>query len=194
MVPLASLSETYYTLLGVSEIASTLEIHAAFRRKALLHHPDKGGNPEAFRQIRDAQETLTDRHKRIMYDAQLSTVRFVADSRSSAPLFTFSPEETLKEWNRQEEDVRMSASLDTIGNDLKDIRREVEKLDGILETLDRINEKCDTIIEMLRELLAQIRQSNWTTASSSGSSAVVKGASGCRMSGTSDRDRMGQNE
>ena len=40
------MQESNYDILGISEIASKKEIHEAFRRLALLHHADRGGNEE----------------------------------------------------------------------------------------------------------------------------------------------------
>ena len=34
----------------------------------MQHHPDKGGNPELFKEIVRASEVLTDERKRRMYD------------------------------------------------------------------------------------------------------------------------------
>ncbi|MEM8975015.1 MAG: DnaJ domain-containing protein [Pseudomonadota bacterium] len=45
-------------VLGVSDTATVDEIHAAFRRKAREHHPDAGGDPEIFRQLVEARNTL----------------------------------------------------------------------------------------------------------------------------------------
>ncbi|KAK4550629.1 hypothetical protein LTR36_000208, partial [Oleoguttula mirabilis] len=47
----------HYTHLSLPQTAAPAAIHAAFRRLALLHHPDKGGNAATFRRTREAQET-----------------------------------------------------------------------------------------------------------------------------------------
>ena len=43
------MQESNYDILGISEIASKKEIHEAFRRLALLHHADRGGNEEEYK-------------------------------------------------------------------------------------------------------------------------------------------------
>ena len=57
-----------YERLGVSKDADTNEIKKAFKKLAMTHHPDKGGNPEDFKKIQHAHEILTDEQKRRMYD------------------------------------------------------------------------------------------------------------------------------
>lgn len=58
----------YYEALGVSKDASADEIKKAFRRLAIQHHPDRGGNEAEFREINEAYEVLKDDAKRKRYD------------------------------------------------------------------------------------------------------------------------------
>ncbi|MDF1684437.1 MAG: J domain-containing protein [Legionellaceae bacterium] len=48
----------HHTILGVSEHASEKEIKAAYKKKALLAHPDKGGSADAFNQLTTAYQEL----------------------------------------------------------------------------------------------------------------------------------------
>lgn len=63
----------YYKILGVEKDASESEIKRAYRKLAVIHHPDKNINdPEAehrFKDIQEAHETLTDAQKRERYDS-----------------------------------------------------------------------------------------------------------------------------
>eukprot|EP00210_Caulerpa_lentillifera_P006733 g6435.t1 len=58
----------YYELLGVSKTSSDTEIKKAHRKLALKHHPDKGGDPEKFKEINEAYDCLRDSEKRRIYD------------------------------------------------------------------------------------------------------------------------------
>ena len=58
----------YYELLGVAKDANADEIKKAFRKLALKEHPDKGGDPEKFKEITVAYEVLSDPEKKSRYD------------------------------------------------------------------------------------------------------------------------------
>ena len=65
----------YYEILGVERTASDKEIKAAYRKLALLHHPDKNpgdkGAEELFKQAAEAYAVLSDAGKRERYDLSL---------------------------------------------------------------------------------------------------------------------------
>ena len=50
--------ENNYDILGTHEGATKKEIQEAFRKLALLHHSDRGGNVEQFKKIKQAYEDL----------------------------------------------------------------------------------------------------------------------------------------
>lgn len=58
----------YYEVLGVAKGATTDEIKKAFRKQAVKHHPDKGGDEAAFKEINEAYEVLSSDKKRQAYD------------------------------------------------------------------------------------------------------------------------------
>jgi len=57
-----------YELLGVAPEASESELKKAYRQKALRAHPDKGGDPDTFKDLTHAYEVLSDSQKRSIYD------------------------------------------------------------------------------------------------------------------------------
>jgi DnaJ-class molecular chaperone len=61
--------KNYYTILGVSESASDDEIKKAFRKLAMQHHPDKGGDQEEFKKVNEAYQVVWDAQKKQQYDA-----------------------------------------------------------------------------------------------------------------------------
>jgi len=61
-------NKSLYDILGVSKTDSCTDIKKAYLKLARTTHPDKGGDPEQFKQILRASEVLTDEKKRRMYD------------------------------------------------------------------------------------------------------------------------------
>lgn len=57
-----------YEVLGISKDASNSEIKKAYRKLAVQHHPDKGGDADKFKQISNAYETLSNKEKKQQYD------------------------------------------------------------------------------------------------------------------------------
>jgi DnaJ-class molecular chaperone len=57
-----------YKILNVSKDASENEIKSSYRKLALEHHPDRGGDAEKFKDINQAYEILSDQDKRDEYD------------------------------------------------------------------------------------------------------------------------------
>jgi len=60
--------EDYYKILEISKNASPDEIKRAYRRLAQQYHPDKGGDPEKFKEVNEAYQVLSDPQKRSQYD------------------------------------------------------------------------------------------------------------------------------
>lgn len=74
----------HYQLLGVDPAASIAQIRAAYRARAKRLHPDVNREPgaqEAFAQLAEAYEVLSDRGRRREYDEQLAQ----CDTRPADP-------------------------------------------------------------------------------------------------------------
>ena len=61
-------NDEYYNILNVTKESTQNEIKKAYRKLALKHHPDKGGDPETFKKISIAYDTLSDPTKKELYD------------------------------------------------------------------------------------------------------------------------------
>jgi curved DNA-binding protein len=60
----------YYDILGVPREATPQQIKSAYRKLAMEHHPDRGGNESTFQKINQAYDTLSDPRKRTQYDTE----------------------------------------------------------------------------------------------------------------------------
>ena len=63
------MSKNYYDILGIPKNTSPTEIKKTYRKLAMLHHPDKGGDSDRFKDINEAYETLSDPMKKKKYDS-----------------------------------------------------------------------------------------------------------------------------
>lgn len=75
----------FYKILGVAPNATEEEIKKAYRKLAMTHHPDRGGDEETFKKIKEAYEKLT------------------ADNANSMHANNFSGFQNLHEMFRQEQ-------------------------------------------------------------------------------------------
>ena len=64
----------YYDLLALDQSAAAHQIKKAYRKMALLHHPDKGGDEYKFKLIAEAYEILSDSSTRAFYDKNFEVV------------------------------------------------------------------------------------------------------------------------
>ena len=62
------MNSNLYEILGIEKDASETDIKKAYRKLAIKHHPDKGGDEETFKKISHAYGILSDSEKRKQYD------------------------------------------------------------------------------------------------------------------------------
>ena len=60
----------YYKILGVDPSADSDTIKKAYKKLAMKHHPDRGGDTSTFQSISQANEILSDPDRRAQYDAE----------------------------------------------------------------------------------------------------------------------------
>jgi len=75
-----------YRLLGIKRGASKAEVRKAYRRKAKVSHPDKGGSAEAFSALATAHDVLSDERRRERYDATGEIVATKPDNADVAAI------------------------------------------------------------------------------------------------------------
>ena len=57
-----------YEILGITRDSDDRDIKRAYRKMAVQHHPDKGGDEQKFKEVSEAYEILSDKDKRASYD------------------------------------------------------------------------------------------------------------------------------
>ena len=54
----------FYDVLDINKDATIDVIKKQYKKLALKHHPDRGGDPEMFKKISEAYQTLSDPRKK----------------------------------------------------------------------------------------------------------------------------------
>ena len=60
--------DNLYEVLGITNTATKEQIKKAYKKKAMEHHPDKGGDEETFKKVAQAYDILSDDTKKNRYD------------------------------------------------------------------------------------------------------------------------------
>lgn len=83
--------KNYYQILGVEPAATSSEIKAAYRRLALLYHPDKNANDKLaeaiFKEINEAYGVLSSKQKRANYHRDYEEANY-RQREKGAPFFS----------------------------------------------------------------------------------------------------------
>jgi DnaJ family protein A protein 2 len=56
-----------YDILGINKSSSIDDIKKAYKKLAIQYHPDKGGDPEKFKEITNAYKILSDSTQKEKY-------------------------------------------------------------------------------------------------------------------------------
>lgn len=81
------MSENLYEILGVSKNSTPDEIKKAYKKLAIKHHPDKGGDENIFKKINEAYQVLSDANKKASYDATGNVNGFNGKNHSAEDVF-----------------------------------------------------------------------------------------------------------
>jgi DnaJ-class molecular chaperone len=100
----------YYSILGVAKTASSEEIKTAYKKLAMTHHPDRGGDTNFFAQINEAYQVLKDPSKRAEYDQPQPKMQFNMNSNNFEDIFsTFFGQRTQQ--IRRNRDIKLQITL-----------------------------------------------------------------------------------
>ena len=81
-----SSSVDFYALLDIASTADLREVEKAYRKRALEVHPDKGGDPAAFRLLQAAYAALSDEGRRREYDEKRAAEADTVENSASETL------------------------------------------------------------------------------------------------------------
>lgn len=99
---------THYDTLEIKKDASEVEIRKAFKKLALKHHPDRGGDTEKFQEIQKAYDTLIDPVKRDEYNDSLNG----GGGRGIGSLFDMFFQQRQRHHVQKSPDVNFELSID----------------------------------------------------------------------------------
>ncbi len=142
--------KTLYEKLGVKSKASSDQIQKKFRLLSRKHHPDRGGDPEKFREINDAYAVLSDLERRRRYDETGDTNPIVDHSvRLMITVLTESFADIMKALvaqnaNAKSNDVVESMRL-AIQKSMSDLKVEIARVGKLVDhseaSLERISDQ-----------------------------------------------------
>lgn len=101
----------YYSRLGVDKKASPEELKKAYKKLAMQHHPDRGGDQKTFQEINEAYDTLKDPEKRKQYDNPQPQADFNMNSQNMNDIFNSFFGGGMRQQMRRNPDVTINVRL-----------------------------------------------------------------------------------
>jgi len=151
-----------YNILDVSVTASFEEIRQRYRTLAQMHHPDKGGDEEAFKRIKLAYEILSDPVRRKQYDITGETTTTNAKDEALSNIIQIILH-VVPGFNADQDDLiaiaegETRAMLDMVNKDINNTEMQIKKFEVVLKKL-RIKTAGENILENIIVKQIQIRK------------------------------------
>lgn len=137
---------TPYEALGLTPEATAAEIKAAYRKLAMLHHPDRQGDPVAFKRIQNAYDVLSDPERRLQYDTTGTTEKMMTMRQGAERII---PELA---------NSALQRAWDLVNQDLRQMM--VREVDGVLLTDRTTQQQATSKREDLKVALKRFRRKN----------------------------------
>ncbi|KAL1515196.1 hypothetical protein AB1Y20_004257 [Prymnesium parvum] len=109
-------SNDWYAVLGVPKTATSEQIRNAFKERAMVNHPDRGGDKEVYATIQTAYDILSDVSKRAAYDSGKSVNG--GTEKQFAQSFGDSGTKPKMSISQQVDDARKDGQIAQMGNQM----------------------------------------------------------------------------
>lgn len=151
----------HYKVLGVAPDATYEQIRAAYRAAVKRYHPDLGGDPDRFREIRRAWEVLGVAESRLRYDIERSIMQGgIPGTANQHRVHRDSPAESFAP--RVRHDVEGMARLNALWVELSEMDQEL----GLLRRQwlrSRSSEESDEVRDRHNQLVEKVTE-RWISA------------------------------
>jgi curved DNA-binding protein CbpA len=154
---------TLYEILGLTPEATPKQIKSAWRVLAQKHHPDKQGDPEAFKAIQTAYDVLSDPERRAQYDATGETKEAPTLRYKALTLLPGLVEQVIKQNDADTEDLieaaRHYTTAEIIGQQRQQhaFNQQITKCEKVLKRLKFEGKGEDMVAQVINQKLDHLR-------------------------------------